>query len=155
MSARVLSAFQKCFFPASFIFFTTYWSGWVFFNDNHGAWETVGFIIHRYIQYGVVLACSQAVTIIPAHFGIFRRKSYLNQKPFFIVAFKHEVLRKLKLCCFHQGDEKFGKLMSVKTNECAEDRDIEYNRCSTQICQSVSQNLESWKRIIIHQVLSI
>lgn len=72
-----------------------------FFNDNHGA---VGFLIHRYIQRRVVLTCSLAVTIIPAHFGIFRRDQYLDQKLFFIVAFKSEVLRKLKLCCFHQDD---------------------------------------------------
>ena len=65
--------------------------GCVFFNDDHGAWETVGFFIQRYIQYRVVLACSQAVTIIPAHFGIFRIKQYLDQKPFFIVAFRSEV----------------------------------------------------------------
>lgn len=45
--------------------------------------------------------------------------------------------------------------MSEKTNEYAEDRDTEYNSCSTQICQSVSQELESRKRIIIHQVLSL
>lgn len=69
ISAHVLNAFQKWVFPSLFLlfFFTTYLSGWGFFNDNHGAWEIVGFLIRRYIHYRVVLVCSQAVTIIPAH----------------------------------------------------------------------------------------
>lgn len=74
----------------------------------------MGFLIHRYIQYKAVLVCSQAVRIITAHFGIFRRKQYLDLKQFFIVAFKSEVLRKLILYCFHQDNWKFGKLLSVK-----------------------------------------
>lgn len=33
--------------------------GGIFFNDNHVASETMEFLMHRYIQYRVVLACSQ------------------------------------------------------------------------------------------------